>query len=215
MMTQSKNKFYFISSITILLYFVIGGFINYIPLKYYHLESCNSYDNKPIQETIYFFEGKNMFTQQQMSINAFRCDNKNLSPILLHYPFLPKEVVNPYSVYFIPSISPGGKFEDTNVKLSKMFDKPEFNLHPSNQISPIDQNGEIERTPAMFKQRELLYAEFSNYWTDIIEKDLNVKMKKPVLIMEDPYDIHRWNFFFTFGLVILLLIYIRKKIYKT
>lgn len=209
MKAQKEINFSMVVILTILFYLVIGGSINYLPHKYYHLNSCNYYNTKPLQETIDFFDKKNLYIKQQMSNLAFVCENKKMTPFLLMYPLLPEEVINPYNVYITPSIVPGGKLEDTNDKLSKILGYPKFVFESKvveNTTRDLDRGdrSEINRK----------YNEFAIYWANIIEKELNVKIIEPKIVYIDPYEIHIFNFMFTFGFIILFLIYIRKKMYS-
>lgn len=203
MKIQQKIKFYIISLIIIISYLIIGEYINRIPEKYYYSEACSTYKDTSINDVINKFENENLYIKYELSHLAFNCEQKNMSPLLLYYAFFPKNIINPYNIYYVPVISPyGGKIEKVNQKLSNSLGSQKFDLSIlQNKILTI-------------KEKEQLYSDFAKYWINIMEKEFNTKITEPRLIYEDPYQIHSFNFIFTFGLIILLLIYIRKKIYK-
>lgn len=179
------------------MYFILGSYLNNVPIIYYKINpktDCSLYENNSAEEIFDKFRKTNQYIKYETSIFSLTCNNENFAPFLLDYIFYSKGVVNPYNVFYTPVLLPDSKIATVNERLSKILNAQPY---------PLSIN---------YVNTEERQINFYNYWTYIIEERLKIKMPKYNSIKEDKYDLHFYNFLFTFGLVILLLIYIKRKI---
>lgn len=192
-----KTKFILLSIIIIIIYFVLGDYLNNISINYYKINpktDCALYENASSEEIKNKFTKANKYIKYRVSLFSLTCHNKNFSSFLLDYIFYSKGVINPYNIFYTPILLPDSKIYTVNEKLSRILNTQPYPLS-SNYINTEEQQ-----------------ISFYNYWSYIIERELKIKATKYPDIKEDVYDLHFYNFIFTFGLVVVLLVYIRKNI---